>query len=307
MIVSASRRTDIPGFYAEWFSHRLREGFALAVNPMNPRQTRRVPLLPDQVEGLVLWSKNPRPLLDTPAAMRALRGYAYYLHFTLNAYGHEVEPGLPPLKERVDALLRWAEAAGCERVVWRYDPILLSGVYPAEFHLEHMEKLAAALRGATGQVIISFLDDYAKTRRRMAPLDAHCPSREEMLALAPGLAAIAHAHGLRVAACAEPPDLSAHGIERARCVDAARLAAIGDRELSKPKPDPNQRPLCGCAPSVDIGAYNCCAHHCAYCYANAGTASVARNVARHDPKREALLEPGSMACHPSSDFPARTP
>ena len=291
MIVSASRRTDIPAFYGEWLVRRLREGFAVAVNPMNPRQTRRVPLLPGQAGGLVLWSKNPRPLLDAPDAMRALRGHAYYLQFTLNAYGPEVEPGLPPLRERVDTLLRWAETVGRERVIWRYDPILLSGAYPAEFHLEHVEKLASALRGATGQVTVSFLDDYAKTRQRVAALGARCPSREEALALAPGLAAIARAHGLRVAACAEPLDLSAHGIERARCVDAGLLAAIGNREISGAKPDPNQRPLCGCAPSVDIGAYNCCAHRCAYCYANAGAAAVERNSQRHDPKGAALLEP----------------
>ena len=290
MIVSVSRRTDIPAFYGEWLANRLREGFALAVNPMNPRQARRVPLLPDQADGLVLWSKNPRPLLD---ALDALSGHAYYLQFTLNAYGPEVEPGLPPLSERVDTLLRWADAVGPERVLWRYDPILLSDAYPAEFHLDRMEKLASALRGATEQVTISFMDDYAKTRRRVAALGARCPSPDEMRALAPQLAAVARAHGLRIAACAEPLDLSAHGIGRARCVDAALIAQIGGG-ISTAKPDPNQRPACGCAPSVDIGAYNCCPHRCAYCYANAGAAAVERNIARHDPVGEGLLGDRSL-------------
>jgi hypothetical protein len=153
-----------------------------------------------------------------------------------------------------------------------------------------MEKLAASLRGATRQVTISFLDDYAKIRRRMTALRARCPSQEEILALAPRLAAIAHAHGLRIAACAEPLDLAACGIERARCVDAGLIAWIGGKAPNA-KPDPNQRPACGCAPSVDIGAYNCCAHRCAYCYANAGAAAMERNLKRHDPKGEALLGP----------------
>ncbi|MCL2810739.1 MAG: DUF1848 domain-containing protein [Clostridia bacterium] len=282
MIISVSRRTDIPAFYGEWFTTRLREGFALAVNPMNPRQVRRVPLLPDQVDGLVLWSKNPRPLLS---ALDVLSDYPYYLQFTLNAYGYEVEPGLPPLQERVDTLFRWADAIGPERVIWRYDPILLSDRYPAEFHVDHMEKLAGALSSATRQVTISFLDDYAKTRRRMATLGARCPSQQEILELAPQLAAITQAHGLRIATCAEPLDLSVYGIVRARCVDATLLGG----KTSDTKPDPNQRPACGCAPSVDIGAYNCCAHRCAYCYANAGAAVVERNMARHDPMGEALL------------------
>jgi len=285
MIVSASRRTDIPAFYGRWLVNRLREGFAVAVNPMNPSQRRRVPLLPHEVDGLVLWSKNPRPLLG---ALDALRPYACYLQFTLNAYGAEVEPGLPPLQERVDTLLRWADALGPDRVIWRYDPILLSDAYPAGFHLDRMEKLAAALRGATRQVTVSFLDDYAKTRRRVAALGARCPSNQEMLEMAPHLAAVARAHGLRIAACAEPLDLSAHGIVQARCVDAALIAFIGGK-TSLTKPDPNQRPACGCAPSVDIGAYNCCAHRCAYCYANAGGAAVERNMGRHDPQGEALL------------------
>lgn len=291
MIVSASRRTDIPAFYVEWLLGRLREGYALAVNPMNPRQARRVSLLPEDVDALVFWSKNPRPLL---AERGALSGYAYYLQFTLNAYGPEVEPGLPGLEERIGTLLRWAEAVGPDRVIWRYDPILLSEAYPAAFHLERFENLAGILRGAVRQVTVSFMDDYAKIRRRVAALGARCPSAGEIPALAAPLAQIARAHGLRIAACAEPFDLSGCGIGRARCVDGELIAAIGGKE-PKAGPDPNQRPGCGCLASVDIGAYNCCVHGCAYCYANAGEAAAERNRRRHDPRAASLL--GTAVTH----------
>ena len=253
---------------------------------MNPRQVRRLPLSPERVAGLVLWSKNPQPLLS---ALDEINRYSYYIQFTLNAYGREVEPGLPPLQERIDTLLRWADAVGPERVIWRYDPILLSSAYPAVFHLERVSALAEALRGATRLLTISFLDDYIKTRRRVAALGAHCPSKEEITALTPPLAAIAYTHGLRIAACAEQTDLSAWGVEKARCVDPKLIADIKGSDLPVTQTDPNQRPYCGCAASVDIGAYNCCAHHCVYCYANAGTAAVKSNLERHDPMGESLL------------------
>ena len=143
MIVSVSRRTDIPAFYADWFFRRLKEGFVLVRNPMNVHQVSRVRLDAEAAEGFVFWTKNPAPMLDR---LHLLQNRAYYFQFTLTSYGLDVETCLPS-KGRVllPAFQRLAEIVGPERVLWRYDPILLNDVYTPEVHLRRFEALAKRL------------------------------------------------------------------------------------------------------------------------------------------------------------------
>ncbi len=285
MIISASRRTDIPAFYFDWFLGRLGDGYALTRNPMNAAQVRRVSLAPDDVSGIVFWSKNPAPMLPH---LDALGAFPFYVQYTLNAYGADIEPGLPPLAERIATLRRLAERIGPERVIWRYDPILLSPEYPEAFHEEAFSRLASALSGASHRVTISFIDFYAKIERRLAErgiVGVPAPAR---VAFAGRLQAVAARSGFVMDACAEDIDLTAAGVGRARCVDAALLANISGRPVPARK-DPNQRPACGCAASVDIGAYDTCPHGCAYCYANRGAVPVSARLARHDPRAPFLM------------------
>ena len=140
MFISASRRTDIPSHYSEWFMNRIRAGFVLVRNPVNPRRVSRVSLSPDVVDGIVFWSKNPIPMLDR---LDGLSGYMYCFQFTLNAYGAEVERGIPSKNAQlVDAFRRLSDKIGPERVLWRYDPIFVSGKYTVEYHLKYFEALA---------------------------------------------------------------------------------------------------------------------------------------------------------------------
>ena len=125
MIISASRRTDIPTFYSKWFVNRIREGFFLVRNPMNFYQVSRVPLTPDVVDCIVFWTKNPIPMLDK---LDELKEYQYYFQFTLTGYGHDIEAGLPDKKEAlIPAFQRLSDMIGPERVIWRYDPIVVTG------------------------------------------------------------------------------------------------------------------------------------------------------------------------------------
>lgn len=262
MIVSASRRTDIPAFYSGWLLRRLAEGYALVRNPLRPHQVSRVNLSPEAVSGLVLWTKNPAPMLDR---LEALREYSYYFQYTLNAYGEDMEPGLPPLSKRIDTFRALSERIGPERVIWRYDPILLSVRYGAQHHIDTFGNLAHALRGCTERCTVSFLDFYRKIAPAVKRLSIRPVSDNEKAAIARGLVKIAEEHNLRLAACAE--DVSLPGIGRAACVDAQLLGLIGGVPIPYRK-DKNQRPACGCAESVDIGAYDTCAYRCAYCYAS---------------------------------------
>ena len=218
MFLSASRRTDIPSHYSEWFMNRIRAGFVLVRNPVNPRQVSRVSLSPDVVDGIVFWTKNPIPMLDR---LDGLGAYMYCFQFTLNAYGADAEHGIPSKNAQlVDAFRRLSDKIGPERVLWRYDPIFVSGKYTVEYHLKYFEALARRLAGYTEQCTMSFLDVYGNTARNMAPLHSRTPSDTERAVLAAGLAEIAAGYGLRLRSCAEPDSLHRYGIEPASCVDA---------------------------------------------------------------------------------------
>ena len=299
MIVSASRRTDIPALYLPWLSRRLQEGFCLVRNPHNPHRISRVDLRPQAVDGMVLWTKNPIPLLQLPAALARI---PFYIQCTVTAYGQDLEPGLPPKPEILAAFRELAARLGPARLVWRYDPILFSAAYSLETHVTRFADLAAQLEGCTDACIVSFLDSYRCTARAERALGLYRPAPESAQALLRRLVPIARAHGMSVQACAEAADLSALGVERAHCVDPARFARLTGEALRVPR-DRSQRPACGCAASVDIGAYDSCLHGCAYCYANHGRA-VDRQAALHDPDSPLLLGRVDPAVDVVRDAPA---
>lgn len=286
MIISASRRTDLPAAHAVWLENRFREGFVLVRNPMNPRQVSRVSLRPEDVDGIVFWTKDPAPMLER---LSAFEPYAYYFQFTLTGYGRDVEPCLPDVQKRAETFLRLSERLGPERVLWRYDPILLSPSYPESRHLEMFARLAKRLKGATAQVTVSFVDIYARNRKRLEALQTQNPGELLMRALASQIARIARANGMTPVACAEPVNLSDCGILPARCVDADRLSRIGGVPVKAAK-DPTQRSVCGCAVSTDIGAYNSCPHGCLYCYANYSPAILKKNLSRRDDQSPILCD-----------------
>jgi hypothetical protein len=285
VIVSASRRTDIPAFYSEWFFKRLREGFALVRNPLNPLQIRRVALSPGELDGIVFWTKNPGPLLP---ALDRLEGCPYYFQFTLNAYEEDVEPGLPPKGEIIGTFKALSEKLGPHRLIWRYDPILINEKYTIPWHVGKFGETARALKGCAERVSISFIDLYAKTARNTRGLNIREAGRAEKNTIAGELARIAGENGFSISACAEDMDLSPYGIDRAKCVDEKLMERISGRPLNLKK-DRSQRPACGCVTSVDIGAYNTCRHGCRYCYANHSDTAVLKNTQNHDPLSPLLI------------------
>ena len=286
MIISCSRRTDIPAFYADWLFNRVREGFACVRNPMNHLQVSKVALTPDVADGFVFWTKNPAPMLYR---LRELDGYAYYFQFTLTPYGKDIEPNLPVKIKLLSTLRRLADEIGPRRVIWRYDPILINPTWTVDTHLRTFEMMARLLEGATHKVVISFLDmDYRNVRRNALTLAAQELTAREKLSMAGKLRQIAHACGMEMSACAEDTDYSACGIAPARCIDGDLFETLLGCRLELHK-DKTQRPACGCAQSVDIGMYNSCAHGCRYCYANYNFVEIARNRQNHDPASPLLF------------------
>ena len=206
MIISASRRTDIPAFYWEWFQKRLQEQYVLVRNPLNLHQVSRISLRPEVVDGLVFWTKNPEPMLKT---LSVLDAYAYYFQFTLNAYAADVEAALPPLAVRIEIFRQLAQKIGAERMIWRYDPILLSARYDLQYHAAVFEELAAQLAGSTKKCIISFLDYYPKIKAGLHQAGLRGLSEDEQRRLAAVLSQTARQYGLQLETCAEAIELAA--------------------------------------------------------------------------------------------------
>lgn len=274
MILSASRRTDIPTYYSQWFINRIKKKYALVRNPMNAHQVRRVDLSPDIVDCIVFWTKNPEPMFDK---LEALRDYSYYFQFTFTAYGRDVEKNLPSKNETlVDTFKKLSDKIGREKVIWRYDPIFISDTYSIEYHTEYFENLAFQLKDYTEKCTISFIDNYAKIKKNIAPLNIHTMTSEQQKTIAKNLSNIAHNYGLKMDTCAEVIDLSDLGIRHAKCIDSELIERIIGYPLHAKK-DKNQRLDCGCTESIDIGVYNTCLNGCKYCYAN-HSASPAKNA-----------------------------
>jgi hypothetical protein len=309
VIVSASRATDIPAFFSQWFSNRLREGYMRWTNPFNANQVQYVSFKRTRV--IVFWSKNPEPLLRHLPQIDAA-GINYYFQFAVNDYEAEgLEPNVPLLAERVEVFKRLSDQIGPERVVWRYDPLILSDSLTAEVLLDRIAKVAALLEGHTKKLVISFADIevYKKVRNNLARQPAQYMefTPEQMLDFAQRLANMNKQWGLEIATCAEGVDLGKYGIKHNRCIDDDLMIQLfkDDGELmdflgyepdlfsDSDRPnlkDKGQRKECGCIVSKDIGMYNTCQHLCVYCYANVSPQAVENNLRKHDPESDAIVE-----------------
>lgn len=269
MIISASRRTDIPSFYGDWFFNRVRAGFFLVRNPMNYHQVSRVEFAPHTTECIVFWTKYPAPDFVQNLSQLSEHGYPYYFQFTLTPYGRDIEASLPPKTEVLRAFVDLSKQIGRERLVWRYDPILLTDTYTAEFHINAFESFAQKLSPYTDTCVISFVDRYKKIQSRMenARVKELSLSIEQMMYLASEIAQIAKKYGIDVEACCESIDFTKAGIKGAHCIDGDRINRMTGKNYAFTA-DKNQRTACGCVQSVDLGAYNTCQNGCVYCYAN---------------------------------------
>ncbi|MFW5894834.1 MAG: DUF1848 domain-containing protein [Bacillota bacterium] len=284
MIVSVSRRTDIPALYGEWFIRRLRAGEVYQRNPFNQRQVHKIPLSQDAVDAFVFWTKDPAPFMPL---LDHLEGYPYYFHFTLTPYGREVEPAFTDKKRLLETFKALAAKIGPSRVIWRYDPILISETYTASWHEKTFKDYAKALNGVTDKVIVSFVDFYKKAGKALKALGAYDPPLEDKKRLIRTLKSIAKENGMDLELCSEPFDMSREGVPPSRCIDPVRIKAAGGPELDLKK-DPNQRAACGCVISKDIGAYDTCVLGCKYCYAVKQPKRATARFHDHDPESPLL-------------------
>ena len=307
MIISASRRTDIPAFYAPWFMNRIREGYVMVPNPFNSKQIKQVGLTPQDVDALVFWTRNPEPLFHGLDELER-RGYPYYFLFTITGLGGILEKNVLPTDKAVNVFKRLSKRLDPKRVVWRFDPIIITDVSPPNTIIQTFERLSGLLEGFTEKAVFSFAALYKKVERNLAALKNRegiefyniSASPDHMLEMAGKLADIASQRGMRLTPCCPQTDYSSLGLDPGGCVDPSVLEELTGLSFPKEK---TQRKGCNCARSIDIGQYDSCLHGCVYCYAvhNRSAALVKRK--RHNPDSPFMI--GTPNDYPGCDHEAQ--
>ena len=292
-IISASRRTDIPAFYAEWFINRVKAGYCLVPNPYNRKQVSRISLTPNDVAVIVFWTRNPRPMLPYLKELDD-RGIYYYFQFTVMNNPREIDPHTPSLHTSLETFRRLVEHVGPRRVIWRYDPIVFTETTNREFHLEAFADIADQLENHTHRCVISIVDAYRKTKSRMLLLSkipgfkvsGYQPSlHEAMLQQMQGIASV---RGMELTSCAEEINLSHLEIKHGKCIDDEYIRKAFNIDVTHKK-DNCQRDACGCVESRDIGVYDTCILGCRYCYATSSFDEALNNYQEHDKDAPSLI------------------
>ncbi|MDU1906543.1 MAG: DUF1848 domain-containing protein [Dysgonomonas sp.] len=285
MVISASRRTDIPSFYSDWFFNRIKEGYVHIPNPFNPKMISKVSLDPKVVDCIVFWSKNPAPMISK---LDKLKDYKYYFQFTLNPYGKEIENNLPSLKQRIDIFKKLADRIGKEKVIWRYDPILTNETHNVEFHKEAFAYIASEIKDHTETCMLGFIDHYQHIRHSMKMHNINPLKNEEISEMAVSFKSTIDSYPILLNTCTVKVDLRQFGIPTGMCIDKELIERIVGYNILARK-DKNQRHICQCIESVDIGMYESCLNGCTYCYAIRGNYNSALYNRQHHNKESSVL------------------
>jgi len=300
VIISASRSTDIPAFYSDWLIHRLKEGYTAWINPFNGVKSY---ISFNNARLIVFWSKNPEPLLKHLDYLDEKIGN-YYFQFTLNDYVKErLEPHVPTLQFRIETFIELSERIGKSKVIWRFDPLILTDIIGVDELLRKAENIGNQLRNHTEKLVFSFadIDIYKKVEKNLLKNSVKYKEfdKDSMNQFAVGLHKLNESWKFGIGSCAEKIPLENYGIRYNKCIDddliirlyshdrelmeflGVKVFADGTKEKTRNNKDKGQREFCGCAWSKDIGAYNTCPYLCTYCYANGSKETVLSNYKRN--------------------------
>ena len=283
MIIQTGNRTDIPAFYSEWFSNRLKEGYVMVRNPFNPASITKYILDPSVVDLMVFCTKNPEPMLKY---MDLLEPYRQYWFVTITPYGKNIEPNVPDKEKVIVSFKNLSAIVGADHICWRYDPIFLDEEWTVEKHVETFRHMAEYLSGHTKTVVISFIDLYEKVKRNFP--EAKTVSFDTQMIMTEKIVEIAKENGMIVKPCGESKELEKTGADCSGCMSRKVFESAVGQNLVFPN-IPRNRKECACYITADIGAYNTCQHFCKYCYANADKKAVMQAVQQHDPSSPLLI------------------
>lgn len=284
MIINTGGRTDTVQYYTEWLLRRFSEGYVLSRNPMFPSKVNRYELTPDKVDCVVFCSKNYKPILSR--LHEITDRFNTYFHYTITAYGKDIEPNVPSIDESIETLVRLSEIVGTKRIAWRYDPVLLTEKYTIKRHLETFEYMSEKLAPYIDRCIFSFVEMYKKLQYNMPELIPF--TENDMKILASGLGAITKKYGIFIQTCGTNEDFSEYGIHSSGCMTLDILGKANGVEFRELKHKGMQQG-CHCIESRDIGAYDTCMNGCKYCYANKNPQKAFENYKYHDSASPLLL------------------
>ena len=283
MILNTGLRTDIPGFFSEWFYNRIEEGFVYVRNPYVKNQIYSYRLDPELIDCIIFCTKNPKPMLEN---LEKIDKFNQYWHITITPYEKEIEPNVPPMNDVLESFKYLSKKLGKENVTLRYDPIFINEKYTLEKHIESFEYIINSLSGYTTEAIISFIDLYEKTKRNFPK--AREVTKDERLKLGKEFAQIGKKNNITIKTCVEGTELDKFGIDSSGCMTKEVIERAINKNLNIPK-QKARNGECYCLLNNDIGEYNTCAHGCLYCYANSNKKLVKRNLKLHDPKSPILI------------------
>ncbi len=284
-IISVSRRTDIPAFYSDWFFNRLQEGFVQVKKSVNAKTAKKVSLAPEDVRCFVFWTKNPGPMLNR---LDELNEYHYYFQFTLTPYLNGIEKFLQPKEKLLKTFIQLSEKVRRDKVIWRYDPILLKDGIDIEYHKTEFARLFKELQGHTQKCVISFIDTRYLSAESKRQLKLKKITKKDMLGIGKEFQAIIKGTGIKIETCAEKIDLTDFDIIPGRCIDGDLIGNITGENFTIAK-DPSQRKACGCVKSIDIGTDETCIHGCSFCYATRNEVQARVNYHNHNEKSSLLI------------------
>lgn len=284
MILNTGGRTDTVQYYTKWLLKRFEEGYVLSRNPLFPNKVTRYELTPDKVDCVVFCSKNYEPILENLTGIT--ERFNTYFHYTITAYGKDIEPGVPSIEQSMETLKKLSAIVGKQRVAWRYDPVLLTEKYTIQTHLDTFERMAKELTPFVSRCIFSFVEMYKKLETNMPEL-IPLTDRDKAV-LAEGLGAIAEKYGLYLQTCGTNGDYSQYGIHSSGCMTLDILGGANGIVFKDLK-HKGMREGCHCIESRDVGAYDTCMNGCKYCYANKKPEKAFENYKYHDPDSPLLL------------------
>ena len=284
MILNTGARTDTVQYFTPWLLKRFEEGYALSRNPLFPDRVTRYELVPDKVDCVVFCSKNYRPILSQ---LHKITGrFNTFFHYTITAYGKDIEPGVPSIDESIETLLELEKLVGANRICWRYDPVLLTKNYTVQTHRETFEYMAARLSGHVSRCVFSFVEIYQKLQFNMPELIPFADWQIDELARI--LGETAARHGLHIQTCGTNGDFTRYGIHSSGCLTLDMIGRANNVAFRKLK-HKGIRAGCHCIETHDIGEYETCLNGCRYCYANKNHKKAAENFKLHDPDSPLLI------------------
>jgi len=267
LILSVSRRTDIPAFFSDWFYNRIKEGKVYVRNPMNPHKISSITLSPDNIDCIVFWTKNPsESFISNLKYLDELR-IPYYFQFTITSYNKNIECNVPKKNEIIEKFIILSNKIGKEKTIWRYDPIFFNETYTLDYHKKYFLYLLEHLNQYTEKCIFSYIDIYKKIKRNIDSQNIIKLNENNEIEIASFMSQAVKEYGISLETCSEKIDLQSFGIKKGHCIDNNLINKITGKKFDLKK-DKNQRLECGCVESIDIGTYNTCKHNCIYCYAN---------------------------------------